>query len=107
MYGEIRHRCQVLAAVLLARVRVSFRAWRRNRVIPGLAPEAASVDPPHVPDRRTGTNPAEDRRAGRRKGHGMTKKRRRPCWYDVDQAVKLMLTLAEGIVQLIRSAHGG
>jgi hypothetical protein len=32
---------------------------------------------------------------------------RHPCWYDVDQAVKLLLSIAEGIAQLIRTLHGG
>ncbi len=36
----------------------------------------------------------------------MAGNRRRPCWYNVDQAMKLLLGLAEGIVQLIKAIRG-
>jgi hypothetical protein len=61
-----------------------------------------------VPDRRTGTIPVEDRRANRREGPAMAKKRhQRPCWYDMGQVLKLLLGLTDGIVELIRIICGG
>jgi len=38
----------------------------------------------------------------------MAKKRHRgPSWYDMEQVLKLLLGLADGIMQLIRTIHGG
>ena len=38
----------------------------------------------------------------------MAKKcRQRPYWYDVEQALKLLLGLADEIVKLIKVIHGG
>ncbi len=38
----------------------------------------------------------------------MTARRRRhPYWYDVERAVKLLIGLADEIVQLIKAIHGG
>jgi hypothetical protein len=45
---------------------------------------------------------------GQKERSEVTRKRRRnPCWYDVGEAVKLLIGLADGIAQLIRSIHGG
>jgi hypothetical protein len=53
-------------------------------------------------------DPSEKVSRGRKKGSEVTRKRRRsPCWYDVGQAMKLLIGLADGIAQLIRSIHGG
>jgi hypothetical protein len=35
------------------------------------------------------------------------KRRQRLCWYDVEQALKLLLGLANEIVKLIKAIHGG
>jgi hypothetical protein len=38
----------------------------------------------------------------------MTSRRRRePCWYDVERAIKLLIGLAEGIAQLTKAIHRG
>jgi hypothetical protein len=38
----------------------------------------------------------------------MAKKRHhRPRWYDVGQAIKLLLGLAEAVMELIRTINGG
>ena len=38
----------------------------------------------------------------------MTRKRHpKPCWSDMGQALKLLLGLADEIVQLIKAIHGG
>jgi hypothetical protein len=63
----------------------------------------------HVPDRRTGTNPAEDRREIRQEGPDMAGKghRRRPNWDHVERGVKLTLRIAAEVVRLIIEIRGG
>jgi len=62
----------------------------------------------HVPDRRSGTNPAEEHREGRQEGKRMAgHRRRRPSWHDVEQGVKLALRIGAEVVRLIVEIRGG
>jgi hypothetical protein len=48
----------------------------------------------------------EDHRADRQEVSDMAAKRRRPRWDNVEKVVKLLVSLAGGIAELINAIHG-
>ena len=66
----------------------------------GQSLHAGMADSMHVPDRRFGTIPVEDRRAGRLGGQMMAK-HRRLRWESVERVVRSLLSIAEQVARLI------
>jgi hypothetical protein len=77
--------------------------------MPGLSdgsePAAGTVDPMHVPDRRPGIIPVDDRRENRQQEDRTMTKARRPRMPSVEELAQLVVGVVNALARLLDAIH--